>query len=402
MSRFNDYYYLTEGGNVTLRKDAKMGGNVEGAEKIPVVDFNPNQFEQLKTEIRNCLISLNKAFKEATGEDLWPNLNRNIDDGKLFSGSSRHLFTKKLNDLKQYKKTVGDIDLQYPAEKRQALKDFLDTHEDDSFGDLTYFGMGGRSPIQYNTIFKTKSFPDNISNIQVDFEPTYWEDGTPTEFSTYSHYSDWNDLKSGIKGAFSKLLTRALVSEKQRLGDITVMTPTGKVSKAAKYDNPGMRGFSVDKGVRVKFAPVTDDRGIQQQSEDGKPMYREIPTKESTYERDLSDIFAFLFEKKPDDNEKEMMHSFIGILQLAKKYLDDETEKAVFDTFMKIIWGEQAQEIEQGEFKDGINWNDFNVKKAAYDEFVKIFPELKLSDDELMDYVRPFYDKLQKRKMGNE
>jgi len=398
MASFDKFYFdklsLFEGGNV------KVGGNLESAQKIPLGELSSGQFEQFKAELANTLKAFNKEFEKQTGEALWPNLDALIENGKLFSGSTRLLFTKPLKELQQHKKTVGDIDLQYPDDKRDALKEFLSNVEDQQFGDMTFFGMGGRSPIQFNTIFKTTSLPDDITNIQVDFEPTFWENGEPTEFSTYAHYSSWEDVKSKVKGAFSKLLTRALVSNKQKLGDIAVVTPTGKISKSAKYDNPGMRGFSVDKGMRVKYEPVTDEKGNQKTTEDGKPMYRELPTKDSNYERDLADIFGFLFDKTPTEDEKHQMHSYIGILKIMKKHMDEDTAKSVFDDFMKIIWGDAAQEIEQGEFQNGINNNDFEVKKAAYDQFIMAFPKLQMSDEELKAYVTPFYDKLAKRKMA--
>ena len=407
MLRFEQHYNrrlsLHEGGNVRVKKGTGMGGNVnvslETAHKIPIDELSKTQFVQFKNEITTTLKALNKAFEKQTGEALWSNIDSLIETGRLFSGSTRLLFTKALEDLKKYKKKVGDIDLQYPEEKKGALKEFLTNSEDQKFGDMTYFGMGGNSPIQFNTIFKTTSLPDDVTNIQVDFEPTIWEDGEPTEFSTYAHYSSWEDVQSQVKGAFSKLLMRSLTSNKERLGDVAVVTPTGKISTAAKYDNPGMRGFSVDKGLRVKYEPVLDDRGEQQKTDDGRPMYKEIPTKDSNYERDLADIFGFLFGQEPTEDEKHLMHSYIGILKLMKKYLDDDSENDVFDGFMKIIWGDMAQEIEQGEFKDGINTEDFSIKHAAYDQFVKVFPELRMSEEELLNYVRPFYDKLAKKKI---
>jgi len=185
---------------------------------------------------------------------------------------------------------------------------------------------------------------------------------------------------------------RALVASKERLGDIAVMTPTGKISKSVKFENPAMRKFSVDKGMRVAFEPVLDARGNIQKTPEGKPIYRELDTKKSVYSRDLDDIFAFVFGQVPKGNEKQQMHSFVGLLKLMKKYLDDDTVKMIFSSFLKIIW-EKGQEIEvSSEFsEDGIQEKDFNVKKAAYDQFVKEFPSLKMKDDELKNFVIPFY-----------
>ena len=48
--------------------------------------------------------------------------------------------------------------------------------------------------------------------------------------------------------------------------------------------------------------------------------------------------------------------------------------------------------------ENGIQVDDFETKKAAYDQFVKVFPKLKMSDKELMEYVKPFYAYLKRKK----
>lgn len=388
---FDSFYYLTEGGNVTVKG--------EPAQKIPMDKISAKQFRELQKEIVDALRSLNKEFEKKYNKPLFPKFEENVKSGKLFSGSTRLFFSKPYDEFSKHKKAVGDMDLQYPEELRPLLKEFLKDNEGQKFGKMTYFGQGGGSPTQENTIFKSSVAPDLVKNIQIDFEPTFFEDGIPNDFSTFAHYSSWQDIKNKVKGAFSKLLMRALVSAKQRLGDIAVQTPTGKISTSSKYDNPAMRKFSVDKGMRVAFEPVLDDKGEIQRTPEGKPIYKEIPTKVSNYERDIEDIFAFVFEKKPTPVEKKDFHSFVGILKLMKKYLDSNTIEKVFQNFMDIIW-RTGQEIEQGPdaWKDGIQMNDFEAKKAAYDEFVKVFPKLKMRDEQLRDFVLPFYQDLKRKK----
>jgi len=381
---FTKFYFLVEGGNVKVKG--------QSAHKIPMDQITAKQFDDIKAEIIGALKALDKSFQAKYKKPLFPNIDTNIESGKLFSGSTRPFFTMDYNDYKRHKKYVGDIDIQIPEELDKELGEFLKDNEGKKFGKMTFLGEGGASPTQYNTIFKSTIIPDLVENIQFDFEPTQWEKGTPTEFATFAHYSDWDDVKANVKGAFSKLLMRALVASKERLGDIAVMTPTGKISKSVKFENPAMRKFSVDKGMRVAFEPVLDARGNIQKTPEGKPIYRELDTKKSVYSRDLDDIFAFVFGQVPKGNEKQQMHSFVGLLKLMKKYLDDDTVKMIFSSFLKIIW-EKGQEIEvSSEFsEDGIQEKDFNVKKAAYDQFVKEFPSLKMKDDELKNFVIPFY-----------
>lgn len=388
---FSNYYFLTEGGNVTVKGVP--------ADKIPMDKISTKEFNKLREEIIGTLKALNKAFEETYNKPLFPKLEENIENGKLFSGSTRAFFARSHDEFQKHKKTVGDMDLQYPEELRPQLKEFLKANEGKKFGKMTYLGSGGGSPTQENTIFQSSVNPELVKNIQMDFEPTFYEDGVPNEFSTFAHYSSWTDIQNKVKGAFSKLLMRALVSAKERLGDIAVQTATGKISKSAAYDNPSLRKFSVDKGMRVAFEPILDNKGNPMKTPEGKPLYKDIDTKESKYERNLDDIFAFIFGQKPKGNEKKDFHSFIGLLKLMEKYLDKETVKTIFSNFMKIIWKEGQEIAMSNNFdKDGIQVDDFETKKAAYDQFVKVFPYVKMKDEELKNYVLPFYTDLKRKK----
>jgi len=390
--RFDNFYYLTEGGNVTIKGIP--------ADKIPMDKINAKQFAEIQQEIVGALKALNKEFEDKYGKPLFPKIDENIKNGKLFSGSTRPFFAMKFDDFVKHKKAVGDMDLQYPEEMRKQLQEFLKNNEGKKFGKMTFLGAGGNSPTQENTIFQSTVAPDLVKNIQVDFEPTFFEDGVPNEFSTFAHYSSWKDIQNRVKGAFSKLLMRALVSAKERLGDIAVQTPTGKISTSSKYSNPSLRKFSVDKGMRVAFEPVLDDKGNQEKSPDGKPLYREIDTKNSTYERDVDDIMSFVFGKKLSSKEIKDAYSFIGLLNLMKKYLDKDDVKMIFSSFMDIIWKTGQEITMSNEFDENdIQVDDYETKKAAYEQFVKVFPELKMNDDELIEFVKPFYKSLMQNKI---
>ena len=71
----------------------------------------------------------------------------------------------------------------------------------------------------------------------------------------------------------------------------------------------------------------------------------------------------------------------------------------VFSSFLKIIW-EVGQEIGvSNNFNmDGIQMEDFETKKAAYDQFVKVFPFVKMKDEQLKKFVIPFYIDLKREK----
>lgn len=382
-----------------------MGGNVEikneKAHKIPLDKISIKEYKGLQKEIVDALRMFNKEFEKKYNKLLFPKFEENVKSGKLFSGSTRLFFEKPLDEFKKYKQFIGDIDLQYPDELKLLLKEFLKDVEGKKFREMTFFGAGGNSPTQENTIFKSSIIP-NVINIQIDFEPTFFEDGVPNEFSIFAHYSSWKDIQNKVKGAFSKILLRALVSSKEKLGDVVIVTNTGKISKSKEFENPSLRKFSVDKGMRVAFEQVLNDDGKIKKSPDGKPMYKKIDTSVSTYERDVEDIFVFIFGKKASSKEIKDFYSFVGLLGLMKKYLDKNTIKDVFNSFMKIIW-QVGQEITVSDNFDenGIQIEDFETKKSAYDQFVKVFPELKMSDKELKDFVLFFYQNLKKKKDNN-
>jgi len=385
---FNNHY-ITEGGNVVV--------NGENADHIPIDKITEQQFLQLREDITNVLSALNETFLSTYGRPLFPKFKENIKSKKLFSGSTRLFFDKDFDVFKKYKKVVGDLDIQHPEKNSEDLHEFLIKSKGKKFGGMILFGNGGNSQLQENTIFKTKNYPNILENLQIDFEPTTFKNGVPTEFATFSHYSSWTDMKSGIKGAFAKFLLRALVSSKEKLIDnnIAVLTPTGKISKSQKYNHVGIRKFSVDKGVRIAFEPVLDDEDNITKTDDGKLIYNELDTSDSIYEQDLNEIFQYVYDKTPTASEIKRFHSYIGMLDMMKEYYDIETSKKVYDGFMNLIWSESAQETDRGSFDErGIQIKDFNIKKAAYDQFVKVFPEFKMTDKQLLDYVMPFYNAL--------
>lgn len=384
-------FYLTEGGNVVVKGTP--------ADKIPVEKLSEEQFEQAKEEILALLRALDTNYNKATGRNLWKNLDSLIKSGKIFSGSTRLFFSKPYEEFIKYKKAVGDIDLQIPEEEIDSLNKFLDSNEGKQFGPFTFLGQGGRSPLQTNTIFQTKSFPGLFKSVQLDFEPTFWEKGSPTEFSTFGHYSSWEDIKSSIKGVFIKYLLRILVGM-EKLGKIAVQTKTGKISTSDRFKEPvAEKGFSADKGVRTKFEPILDDKGQIKKTEDGTPIYRELATAESNYERNLDNIFSIVFKQAPTSEEKKNFHSFVGTLQMMKKYLTLEQIKSIFKRFKMLLWGRMAQEIEQGQFTDGINQNDFKTKMAAYNKILEVFPELKAEEERFDELIKNYYDELSQKKL---
>ncbi len=376
---FRDFY-LTEGGHIVI--------NGESAEKIPMEELGPDKFGDFKKEFHDALYALNVAYKKKSGHLIWDKFDEVFKSGRMFSGSTRSFFTKDYEYFTNVKKKVGDMDVQFPAEYEKELDEFLTNNAGKKFGNMTLVGNAGTLyPV---TIFKTSDkFDGIIKNIQVDFEPTFWEEGAPTDFSVFSHYSSFTDMKSNIKGFASKYLMRALVG-RESLGDISVLTKTGKVSKAVGTEQPGKYSFSVDKGVRQRYEPVLGDDG-KPKIVDGKPAYKEKDTKDSTYERNLDTILTDIFGQKLTDEEKKKVHSYIGALDVMKKYLTKDDIQGVFTRLISMLWGKQGQEIEKDSKnpEGDLNNEDYKIKKSIYDAYIKVFPFVAI--DNVEDIASNFY-----------
>jgi hypothetical protein len=120
----------------------------------------------------------------------------------------------------------------------------------------------------------------------------------------------------------------------------------GKLKKIASTD----LAFSVANGMREKYQPVVDTNG-EQKIVDGLPVYIEIPTSQSSYTNNLSNIFELLFDRTPSEQEKKQLWSFKGGLQLANKFLNDEEKKKLINGFIMTLFGNTAQQLYKNDSK---------------------------------------------------
>jgi hypothetical protein len=406
-SSFRNLYeaVLTEGGNLKIGTAA--------ATKIELSKYSEEEIETLKSDIKEALIEFSKGL--AKKNEGWSRYSNLLENNSVFSGSSKLFFEKSLEEFKRFKPRVGDIDIQFPIELQDSLEEFCEASKKKTFGKFTFIGQGGKSPIQINTLFR---YPKLKLNVQVDFEPVDFKDGSPSEFSKFSRSSSWEDVQNNIKGVFQKYLLRSLVG-RNKISNISVVTsfnPKTSLWRVSKKDYEGVneRGFSVDRGVRIKFVRAINKDGKEffvdkignehlEQKPGTKPAYQETDTKTYDYLKDVKKIAELSFGKSLTSKEMTLFGSFVGCLSLMKKYLSVDENTEIRKSFFDLIFGDSAQEIEQGKFVNGINENDFSTKFAAYSKLVNtVFGEkvssLKdLPSDEKRDIIK-YYKNLSERK----
>lgn len=338
--------YLKEGGNVQI-------GDV-AAERI---DLSKIDRTSIVTRINRTLQMVNLQFQKRYGLPLW---NKELFASKKFlSGSAFHFFNKAIAtpEFVKYKNTVGDIDTQVDKAQEQNIKEFLDSITGKKFGYVSFVGYKS-SAGQFITLW---AFDQPKINVQIDLELVDFVEGKPTEWSQFSHSSDWADMKEGIKGVFQKYLLRAMTTKTLR--DIIVLK--GKKETPTKTTSTDL-AFSVGQGLRQKLSPVMD--GDKHRMIDGLPVYKEISTKESTYINDLKVMFEVLFGITPKDVELEMFGSFVGGLQLIKKHFSKAEQAKVVDGFAFTLWGPAAQGLYRGNPE-----LDQKEKMAAFMKMLDVF-----------------------------
>ena len=192
--------YIVEGGNVKIDN---VGANP--------ISITPENRKQVTTDVAGFLHGLNNTHKLQHGSHLFGENGSAISNGTAFSGSTHHLFDKKINDqdFAHYKPVVGDLDVKVPREHLAALSDHLQPGK--SYGAYTVVGHK-KSADGYNALIKH----DNGQVHQIDFEGSDYDNKGPSEFDKFAHSSNWDDVKAGIKGAHHKILLNAVGGDKHK------------------------------------------------------------------------------------------------------------------------------------------------------------------------------------------
>lgn len=374
---FKDYLLklaLNEGGNLTL----KTSSGIHSAEKI---SFKKLPISKFREEFTSLFIELNKIFFKKFDYKLWPS-DSLIKKAEIFNGSTSFIMDTKLDpdEIFKYKQSSGDVDVAIPKEAARDLHNLLKTLENAKISNFTYLGSNRDSDklgTQIITLFRYN--PEKII-CQIDFELSEYQDGKPTEFTKFAHSSSFEDAKANIKAAFHKLLLRSLVGAISVNPNIVIATAKSTPDNIKLMGNaelPRELKFSVDRGLRVCLEPLLDN-GKPVYLE-GKQVFKEIPTKDSEFITDVSEIFKYIFKTKVSKND---MLSFVGVIKLMKKYCDANTIKLTQERFFEIILSPKAQVL------DNDLELDKEIKLSAYNYFLD---ELKLKHPNLNKDVEKYY-----------
>jgi len=387
MIRFRDFIKIDEGGNLKV-------GNVE-AQKI---DMSKSGRKEFREKSLSLFKELNRLYKSKYKENLWKN-EKLLDSGVMFNGSTSFIFSPNYSDeeILAHKTKSGDIDIITPKDKGENLWLLLkDLKNKEIIPGVTYLGNNRATKDklgnQINAIFMMQFENGYKVPAQVDFELLdVSPEGEPDEFARFSHSSSFEDLKSGNKGVAHKYLLISMAGAATYQDNVYVVTPKSTKEKytlkkragAPKTDITNAK-FSVDKGLR--FAYEKQDWTI-----DGKPVFKEIPASKSTYTQDLENIFYFIFGKKPSKAELKKMWSYVGLIDLIKKYLNKSQINKIYDRLFERTWGKFGQELERDSAEV-----DYEIKNAMMKYFENTF-KIKRPESK----VKAYYEKYGTRRKVN-
>lgn len=339
--------YLIEGGNAS----------VDGiqADKIDIEIYDR---EFLTDTLFKLFAVINDRYKKQYQESLWD--TKLITNHEIYNGSSKFLFSKDISDedYKKYKKLTGDIDVVVDRTKIKNLLQLLKTYKGKLISDNCTLLGTTKDDIksedgQVHAIFKMNKDGSEV-NVQVDFEGSTFEKNQPTEFTKFSHSSNWEDIKDGYKGVAHKFLLRALCNASKQIRDFVILTPSStydniKISNSKSTSHPSFLSFSVAKGIRNKFVPVLDANG-KQLVLNGKKAYKEdTDTSDSKYVKDIDVMFMTIFGKRPLEGECGLngkFSSFKGLIELIDKYKSSDVKEKIIES---LIGGIMEQALERND-----------------------------------------------------
>lgn len=336
--------FLVEGGNVKL-----IGSAGEDVSSNPI-DLTKTPRRQVQNDVRGFLSGLNQTHIQNTGSHLFGRNEEALQNGAAFAGSTNHLFDKNISDEEhnQFKPSVGDIDTMVPREHMQTLEQHLQPGT--KYGNYTVAGTKKHGS-QISAIVKH----DNGEHHQIDFEPADYEGNNVSDWNKFSHSSNWDDTKQGIKGSQHKILLRALTAAHGSYGKI----------RTKKGDQEGFvnsQTFSVDKGLRRKYELTGTD-------EDNKPVFQELPSKGAEYETDVPKIYEGLIGKRPTKNDLSEFGSFQGVSRLINKHLSPEQRSRVLDRYVDNLYGSEGGLLDKDHKKDQL------VKDTALNHLMQQHPD---------------------------
>ena len=375
---------LFEGGNLASHKadGQPMPGwqGIPGQHQAQELDLNVHNRTYVVDVLSDLLHKINDVFAKQYKEPLWH--ENSVQAQKFLSGSTAKFFDKKISDEEflRVKPKVGDIDTQAPDKHAETIQKFLTSLIGKRVGDAKFIGFSAGNN-QYTSMWEVL-LKDLPVKLQIDFEYGAHdpETGLPTDWQEYSHSSSWEDLSAGIKGVFHKYIDRALpyASTVSTKYVARVLKKSTKISDEPVTDSD--YSFAVSGqgggGVSRKYVPYNDPATGAPMERDGVPVMQLLDPANRQYIQNLGQQFEIFFGRKPKGTDQQLKNSFVGTVDLANKYLDDQQRTELFNRFVSICFEPGSQMITKG---DPVR--DRDIKMAAIDYMIQ---NMKLSNPQAM------------------
>lgn len=358
--------YLTEGGNLPFHHETQ-GMRVSDS-------IDSSQRDQQQPEFLDFFNKLNDSFTKKHGHPLFGNA---LKTGSAFAGSARPYMDHRVTTarFKAAKPSMGDMDIQIPAEHREKLDSHIKAGQKIGQFKVVHVRDSGS---QTHAIVQHP----NGKYHQIDFEPVEYDKNTqePTAFSQLAHNSHIDDMEKGLKGVWHKKMLNAVFHGHAQEGLISTMKGRGR--NRAEHLEPGVaaqHSFSVDKGVRERFTQV---------AKHGKtPVFKEKPVEESEYTQDLPTIYKHMFKRKATGRDIDDLHSFGGVVNQIHKHIPKEHHQKIVDKFLEGLYHPAAQAISVDPKEDA------RVKEIAFNELAHHFPhEVKQRTPDIKAQKKAYYD----------
>ncbi len=368
--------------------DAKNRAAMVPVVKQLLVDINNTFARQYGRVIWNSQLLDEEVQKFISGSSKWfmflRQPNPNFDPKQLESDANPKLIGIEDERFQRVKKKVGDIDTQIDRTLESQITEFLQKNNGKSVGSAVLVGYKAGSD-QYLAHWKLNDPPITL---QVDLEFSDYEKDergfeVPTEWAQVSHGSQLEDLEEGIKGVFRQWLYRSLAKIAPTSKYIAKLAGRGGARKMQLFGGDEGKDLVVDinnppspahdanfsfavasvggGGVRAKYRAVTPEDGIPTEV-NGVPVMISLSTAESDYIKDMSQQFEQFFGRMPEGNERTMMSSLVGTVDLMQKYFEPNQLQVAVQEFLKINFGAGAQMIEADNPTE-----DFKIKMTAID-----------------------------------
>lgn len=404
---------LDEGGNVSV-------GGLR-AEKIEVARVQRQRFVEDMRELFKNLNDRYSAYTSKLGneEPLYnPNTIDRFLSGPGFGGSTGVFFDLSKGDevFATKKKKLGDIDIYIPRAAYVNLFHMLRDLEGTKIIDLPegrsveYVGQIDEDAVgnQINSLFiynftDTDGSPAQI-NMQIDFvKARFTEEGLPHSSIIHSHGSSELDLMAGIKGFAKNYLIGSLTSKLTKVkGKLATPKSTPEkitISKSIESDELSLYTFSTDYGFRLAREKLGE--------KDEYDVYINIAYADDKV-LDTKEGFKLLFGAVPSDEELDLFHSYIGTLQLMKKYFIDQQRdgkpfyESIFDSILYKCFAVDVKSIEPDDIKITLaqstereNYDlDREAKTSMVNAFYEVFPDLLARQEEVNQMIDRYYQYL--------